>query len=86
MVLHHLYGQQQLADCLTLLNADDTLLVMDAGLLAVAGDALSALPCAVILLDDTDFHGTDHNSGLPVIDTSGWLELVCQHPHSMSWT
>ena len=85
MVLHHLYGQQQLADFLALVGAGDTLLIMDAGLLEVAGDALSGLPCAVMLLDDTAVHGTDH-SGLPVIDTSGWLELVCQHPHSMSWT
>ena len=85
MVLHHLYGQQQIADCLTLVGANDTLLIMDAGLLEVAGDALSALPCAVMLLNDTELHGTDH-SGPPVIDTSGWLELVCQHPHSMSWT
>ena len=85
MVLHHLYGQEQLADCLTLVGADDTLLIMDASLLEVAGDTLSALPCAVMLLGDTEFHGTDH-SGLPVIDTSGWLELVCQHLHSMSWT
>ena len=85
MVLHHLYGQQQLADCLTLVGADDTLLIMDAGLLEVAGDALSALPCAVMLLDDTEFHGTDRRK-FTIIDTSGWLELVCQHLHSMSWT
>ena len=85
MVLHHLYGQQQLADCLALVGANDTLLIMDAGLLEVAGDALLALPCAVMLINDTEFYGTDH-SGPPVIDTSGWLELVCQHPHSMSWT
>ena len=84
MVLHHLYGQQQLAVCLALVCADDTLLIMDAGLLEVAGDALSTLPCAVMLLDDTEFHGKDH-SGFSVIDTSGWLELVCRHPHSMSW-
>ena len=84
MVLHHLYGQQQLADCLTLVGADDTLLIMDAGLLEVAGDALSALPCAVMLLGDIEFHGTDRRA-LPVIDISGWLELVCQYPHSMSW-
>ena len=84
MVLHHLYGQQQLADCLTLVGADDTLLIMDAGLLEVAGDTLSALPCDVMLLGDIEFHGTDRR-GLPVIDTSGWLELVCQYPHSMSW-
>ena len=85
MVLHHLYGQQQLADCLALVGADDTLLIMDAGLLEVAGDALSALPCAVMLLDDTEGLGTDHRN-LTVIDTSGWLELVCQHLHSLSWT
>ena len=85
MVLHHLYGQQQLAVCLALVRADDTLLIMDAGLLEVAGDALSGLPCAVMLLDDTEFHGAVH-SGLSVIDTNGWLALVCQHPHSMSWT
>ena len=84
MVLHHLYGQQQLADCLTVVGADDTLLIMDAGLMEVAGDALSTLPCAIMLLDDTEFYCADY-SGLPVIDTSGWLELVCQHPHSMSW-
>ncbi|MED5315938.1 MAG: hypothetical protein VYB84_07875 [Pseudomonadota bacterium] len=84
MVLHHLYGQQQLADCLTLVGADDTLLIMDAGLLEVAGDTLSALPCDVMLLGDIEFHGTDRR-GLPVINISGWLELVCQYPHSMSW-
>ena len=84
MVLHHLFGQQQLADCLTLVGADDTVLIIDAGLLEVAGDALSTLPCAVMLLDDAESHGADHCS-LPVIDTSGWLELVCQYPHSMSW-
>ena len=84
MVLHHLYGQQQLADCLTLVAPDDTVLIIDAGLLEVASDALSTLPCAVMLLDGAESHGADH-AGLPVIDTSGWLDLVCQHPHSMSW-
>ena len=85
MVLHHLYGQQQLADCLTLVGADDTLLIMDAGLLDGAGDAFSALPCAVMLLDDTESQGADR-CNFTIIDTSGWLELVCQHLHSMSWT
>ena len=84
MVLHHLYGHEQLADCLALVGADDTLLIMDAGLLEVSGDALSTLPCAVLLLDDAEPHGVEY-TGLPVIDTGGWLDLVCQHPHSMSW-
>ena len=84
MVLHHLYGHEQLADCLSLVGPDDTVLIMDAGLLEVAGDALSTLPCAVMLLDGAESHGADH-AGLPVIDTGGWLELVCQHLHSLSW-
>ena len=84
MVLHHLFGQQQLADCLTLVGADDTVLIIDAGLLEVAGDAFSTLSCAVMVLDGAESHSADHAS-LPVIDPTGWLELVCQHPHSMSW-
>ena len=84
MVLHHLYGQQQLADCLALVGPDDTVLIVDAGLLEVASDALSTLPCAAMLLDDAESHSPDH-AGLPVIDTRGWLELVCRYPHSMSW-
>ena len=84
MVLHHLYGQHQLADCLNLVGADDTVLIMDTGLLEVAADAFSTLSCAVLVLDDAKSHGADHG-GLPVIDTIGWLDLVCQHPHSMSW-
>ena len=84
MVLHHLYGHEQIADCLSLVGADDTVLIMDAGLLEVASDALSTLLCAVMLLDDAESRRVDH-AGLPVIDTTGWLDLVCQHPHSMSW-
>ena len=84
MVLHHLYGQQQLADCLTLVGADDTVLIMDAGLLEVASDTLATLPCAVMLLDGAESRRVDH-AGLPVIDARGWLELVCRYPHSMSW-
>ncbi len=84
MVLHHVYGQKQLDDCLCLVGADDTVLIMDAGLLEVAGDAFSTLSCAVMVLDDSESHSADH-AGLPVIDTTEWLDLVCQHPHSMSW-
>tara|TARA_B100001057_G_scaffold404813_1_gene417535 strand:+ start:275 stop:529 length:255 start_codon:yes stop_codon:yes gene_type:complete len=83
MVLHLLYGQQQLQDCLTLLAADDTLLVMDAELLEVT-DALESLPCSVMLLDDSERNGANIGP-LPIIDTTGWIELVSQHPHSMSW-
>ena len=83
MVLHHLYGQQQLKDCLALLATDDTLLIMDAELLEVT-DALESLPCSVMLLDDSEPNGANHGS-LPIIDTTGWIELVSHHPHSMTW-
>ena len=83
MVLHLLFGQQQLQDCLALLAADDTLLVMDAELLEVT-DALESLPCSVMLLDDSE-PNTANDGPLPIIDTAGWIELVSQHPHSMSW-
>jgi hypothetical protein len=83
MVLHLLYGQQQLQDCLALLTNDDTLLVMDAKLLEVT-DALESLPCSVMLLDDSEPNGAN-NGSLPIINTTGWIELVSQHPHSMSW-
>ena len=84
MVLHHLYGEQQLANCLSLVGADDTVLIMDARVLEVAGSALSALPCAVMLLDGAASRRADY-AGLPVINASGWIDLVCQYPHSMSW-
>ena len=83
MVLHLLFGQQQLRDCLAFLAADDTLLVMDAELLEVS-DVLESLPCSVMLLDDAEPNGAN-NGSLPIIDTTGWIELVSQHPHSMSW-
>ena len=83
MALHLLYVQQQLEDCLALLAADDTLLVMHAELLEVT-DVLESLPCSVMLLDDSEPNGAN-NGSLPIIDTTRWIELISQHPHSMSW-
>jgi sulfur transfer complex TusBCD TusB component (DsrH family) len=84
MVLHLLYGQQQLQDCLNLLSAHDTLLLMDASVLECASESLSNLPCKVMLLDESDSHRAG-NDGIGVIDTTGWLELVSHYSHSMSW-
>ena len=85
MVLHLLYGQQQLQNCLDLLGADDTLLVMDASIIQTAGESLSGLPCDVIALDDSDSSGA-RNDGLVVTDTVGLLDLIIRHPHSVSWS
>ena len=85
MVLHLLYGQQQLQNCLDLLDADDTLLVMDASIIQAAGESLSSLPCDVIALDDSDSNGA-RNDGLVVTDTIGLLDLIMRYPHSVSWS
>ena len=85
MVLHLLFGQQQLRECAELVDADDTLLVMETAIAETLGQTLSSLPCNVIVLDESDLDGI-RTDGLSVTDTTGWLELVRRYPHSMSWS
>ena len=84
MTLHMLFGSAQLETCLALLGASDTLMVLDRDALESLTVATVALPCNVVVLEDAR-SGLDANEGFALIDTAGWLELVCQHPHSMSW-
>ena len=84
MTLHMLFGSAQLDTCLALLGASDTLMVMDRDALESLNAATVATPCNVVVLEDARF-GSDANEGFALIDTAGWLELVCQHTHSMSW-
>ncbi len=84
MVLHMLFGQQQLRECLALINDEDTLLVMDGTVLEQTRESLQGLPCPVVLLED----GTQSNEtydGVTRINHCGWIELVSSHAHSMSW-
>ena len=83
MTLHMLFGSAQLENCLALLKADDTLVVMDRDALESLSADTSAPPCNVVMLQDAT--GPDANEGFALIDIAGWLELVCRHPHSMSW-
>ena len=85
MVLHLLFGQQQLRECAELVDADDTLLVMETAIAETLGQSLSSLPCNVIVLDDSDLDGI-RTDGLSVTVAIGWIELVRRHPHSMSWS
>ena len=85
MVLHLLFGQKQLRECAELVDADDTLLVMETAIAETLGQTLSSLPCNVIVLDESDLDGI-RTDGLSVTDTIGWLELVRRYPHSMSWS
>ena len=85
MVLHLLYGQQQLQNCLDLLGADDTLLVMETAIAEAVRESLSGLSCDVIVLDVSDSDGI-RTDGLRVTDTAGLLDLIIRHPHSVSWS
>ena len=84
MTLHMLFGSAQLENCLALLGANDTLMVMDRDALESLSVATVALPCDVVVLEDVR-SSPDANVGFALVDTLGWLELISQHPHSMSW-
>ncbi|MFL2503425.1 MAG: hypothetical protein ACJ0Q1_11045 [Luminiphilus sp.] len=84
MTLHMLFGSAQLESCLALLGKGDTLMVMDSDALESLSAATVAPPCDVVVLEDTRSR-PDDNEDFALIDTASWLELVCQHPHSMSW-
>lgn len=85
MILHLLYGRQQLQNCLDLMSPDDTLLVMEAAVVEAVRESFSGLPCDVIVLDDSDSNEA-RNDGFSVTDTVGLLDLVMRHPHSVSWS
>ena len=85
MVLHLLYGQQQLQNCLDLLDADDTLLVMEAAVAEAVSGSVSGLSCDVMVLDESDSNRA-RSDGLSVTDTAGLLDLIIRHTHSVSWS
>ena len=85
MVLHLLFGQQQLQECIALLGTDDTLLVMEAGVIESARESLSSLPCDVIVLDESKSDGASSDD-LSATDTAGLVDLITRYPHSMSWS
>ena len=85
MVLHLLYGQQQLQNCLDLLGADDTVLVMEAAVVEAVSGSFSGLPCDVLVLDESDSNRA-RSDGLRVTDTAGLLDLITRYPHSVSWS
>ena len=85
MVLHMLYGGRQVEDCVALLRANDTLLVMDARVWEQVGAFLGGLPCPVALLDDAGVQSAAEGA-VARINTYDWLELICRHSHSMSWS
>ena len=85
MVLHLLYGQQQLQNCLDLLGADDTVLVMEAAVAEAVRGSFSGLQCDVMVLDESDSSRARSDS-LRVTDTAGLMDLIMRYPHSVSWS
>jgi len=85
MALHLLFGDKQLTECLLLLSAEDTLIVMTPILAKALKTDLSTAPCRIVVLhgDDDDIDVT--NTDWPSISASEWITLSCEHAHSMSW-
>ena len=84
MTLHMPFGGGQLGNWLALLCTGDTLIVMDRDALKSLSVATISPPCDVVVLEDAR-SGPAADEGFALIDTAGWVELVCQHTHSMSW-
>ena len=85
MALHLLFGDKQLTECLPLLGAEDTLIVMRPTLAHTLKAHLNAAPCSIVVLheDDDDINETD--ADWPRISAAEWIALSCEHAHSMSW-
>ena len=84
MVLHMLYGMEQLPECAALLTSADTVIVMEPATVTIDSKTLSSLPCPAFALD-TAALTTPDDENLPRIDVAKWVELTSRHPHSMTW-
>ena len=84
MVLHMLYGTQQLPECIALLTSADTVIVMEPATVIMDSKTLSSLPCPAFALDTAALKATD-DGNFPRINVAKWVELTCLHAHSMTW-
>lgn len=86
MALHLLFGDKQLTECLLLLGAEDTLIVMRPTLAHTLKAHLNAAPCSIAVLheDDNGIDGSD--AEWPRINTAEWVSLTCEYAHGMSWS
>ena len=84
MVLHMLYGTEELSECIALLTSADSVVVMEPATVIIDSKALSTLPCPAFALDTAALKSTDDDK-LPLIDIAKWVELTTRHPHSMTW-
>ena len=88
MMLHMVHSTQHFDECRALLEASDTLLVMDPGVIEGEPERFADLPCPVCVLSEHSTPVADapvEAGGAREISIADWVQLACQHPHNMVW-
>ena len=88
MILHMIHSTQLFDECLALLEASDTLLVMDPSVIESEPERFVDLPCPVCVLSEPSTPTADATVevGIPrQISITDWVQLTCHYPHNMVW-
>ena len=88
MMLHMVHSTHHFDECRALLEASDTLLVMDPGVIESEPERFAELPCPVCVLSEHSTPAADapvEAGGARQISIADWVQLACQHPHNMVW-
>jgi len=88
MMLHMVHSTQHFDECRALLEASDTLLVMDPAVIESEPECFAELPCPVCVLSEPGTPAADATVEVGIarqISIADWVQLACQHPHSMVW-
>lgn len=78
-----------LASCLKVVQSSDTLLLIEDGVYAISQLELPPGLTVCVLREDLDARGlsdTDLPAAINPIDYTGFVDLVCSHQRSVSWT
>ena len=88
MMLHMVHSTQHFDECRALLEASDTLLVMDPSVIESEPERFADLPCPVRVLSESSTTAADATAEVGIarqISIADWVQLTCQHPHNMVW-
>lgn len=88
MMLHMVHSTQDFDECRALLEASDTLLVMDPGVIESEPERFADLPCPVCVLSEPSTPAAYSTVQVGIarqISITDWVQLTCQHPHNMVW-
>ena len=75
MALHLLFGDEQLSECLLLLSAKDTLIVMTPVLAQALKADLSTAPCRIVVLHENDNAIDGADADWPRISAAEWIAV-----------